>query len=251
MPALIINVYVSPRAAILAGKTVVGNQTISIVDEDLKKVPEDLRLELALAYEAKDHIGQDPGEPPVIEPSLVAILPALTHRAAARKVAVEAQRKVDARAAEEALVASRENTAKDNARSKALRVWVEKHGDDEQKARMLEGFLPEDEILDEISEELLDIPMLSKYDALRRGDACECACAGRVQFEIGPPRYLDAFQFAKLTTARENAPEGSTVTAVEHKASCPSCKCVPIARIEARVTLPWNGWLLVRSYLLG
>ena len=251
MGALTINIYISPRAAILAGNTVVGDQSFALTTEALRDVPQDLRLELALAYENKDRIGQDPAEPPITEPTLEAILPALRHRAVARKAAADVQRKTDARAAEEALVTSRESTAKDNARSKALRGWIDKHGDDDQRARMAEGFLPEDEILEEISEELLDISNLTKYDPLRRGDACECACAGRVQFEIGPPRYLDAFQFEKLTVARENAPEGATVVAVEHKAACPACKCVPIARIEARVTLPWSGWLLVRSYLLG
>lgn len=251
MPSLAITIYVSPRAAIIAGKTVVGMQNLLITEDDLKAVDIDLRIELALAYENKDTIGQGSDEPPVVEATFAAIVPALTHRAAARKVSLEAQRKVDARKAEEDVVAARAVTAKDNARSKALRAWVEKHGDDEQKARMAEGFLREEEILEEISEELLDIPSLNRYETIRRGDACECACAGNVTFEVGPPRYLDAFQFEKLTTARENAPEGSTVEAIEHKAACPSCQCVPLARIEARVSLPWNGWMLVRQYLLG
>jgi hypothetical protein len=251
MPALTINVYVSPRAAILAGKTNVGEQTFNLTEEALKDLPEELRLELALAYEARESLGANPHEPAVIEPTLAAVRPVLEARAAQRKRLEEAKRIEDARKAEVAAVATRDQTAKDNARSKALRAWVEKHGDDEQRARMAEGFLPEDEILDEVTNELLDYQGLSVYEPLRRGDACECNCASHVKFSAGPPQYMDAFQFEKLTKLRENLPEGASVRPVEHRAACPSCKCVPIARISGLVTLPWHGWELVREFLLS
>jgi hypothetical protein len=247
---LSISVYVSPRAAILAGKTRVGSQTLNIDADALAALPEELRLELALAYESGEPIGKMPGEPPVVEPSLEAVRPALEMRAAQRKTVDDEKRKQAARDAEVAAVNARESTAKDNARSKALRIWVDKHGDDEQKARMAEGFLPEDEILNTICEELLDLPGFNLYDALHKGHACECACAGKVKITESTPRHMDSFQFAKLQAAREAAPDGATVSVVEHRAACPACNCVPIARLEARVMMPWHGWMLVRQYAL-
>lgn len=251
MPALTINVFVSPRAAILAGKTNVGEQTFNLTEEMLKGLPEALRLELALAYEARESLGANPNEPAVIEATLDAIRPVLEVRAKLREQVDKAKQIEDARKAEVTAVATRDQTAKDNARSKALRSWIEKHGDDEQKARMAEGFLPEDEILDEVTNELLDYHGLPVYEPLRRGDACECGCASHVKFNAGPPQYMDAFQFEKLQKLRENLPEGASVRPVEHRAACPSCNCVPIARISGLVTLPWHGWELVREFLLS
>ncbi len=250
MSALSIRVYIYPRTAILAGKTLLGNQSYNITQEELQSLPEELRLELALAYESGKPLGDDPEEPRIIEPTLAAVRPLLEHRANRRKALDDEAKKQAARDAELAVVNARELTAKDNARSKALRLWVEKNGDDEQKARMAEGFLREEEILESICEELLEIPGFQSYDFLRKGDACDCGCAWRVVITEDAPRYLDAFQFQKLQQAREAAPEGAKVDVVEHRAACPGCKCVPIARLEARVTMPWCGWLLVRQYAL-
>lgn len=245
-----ISVHVSARAAILAGKTRVGPQTFTLQDNELQALPEALRYELALAYEAGEILGKDPSDPPIVEPTLEALTPLLEARSKQRAAVDEARKKQEARDAEVAVVQAREATAKDNARSKALRGWIEKHGDEEQKARMSEGFLPENEILDAVCEELLELPGFGLYDPLRRGDACDCACAGHVEMTEGAPQYLDSSQYEKLQRAREAAPEGSRVEAIEHRAKCPHCACVPIARLEARVSMPWNGWMLVRQYAL-
>lgn len=251
MSSLTINVHVSPRAAIMAGKTSVGTLSFNLTEEALKELPEELRLELALAYESGKPIGENPNEPAVIEASLASIRPVLELRASQRKRLEEAKRIDDARKSELAVVASRDVTAKDNARSRALRAWIEKNGDEEQKARMAEGFLPEDEILDSVTDELLDLQGFNVYESLRRGDACDCPCAHCVKFEVGPPKYMDAFQFSKLQAVRESVPEGAMVKPVEHRASCPECKCVPIARISALITLQWHGWELVREFSLA
>jgi hypothetical protein len=252
MPALTINVYVSPRAAIMAGKATVGSQSFTVTEDALVALSPELRLELALAYENNEAIGASSAEPPVIEATMDAVLPVLTARAEQRKHLEKAKQIDDARKAEMAVVDARERTAKDNARSRALRLWVEKNGDDEQRARMAEGFLPEDEILDSVTDELIDISGFNVYEPLRRGDACDCGCAHRVNFTKSvPPQYMDAFQFEKLQRVRENAPEGATVTPVEHRAACPDCKCVPIARVSALVTFAWHGWELVREFSLA
>lgn len=252
MPALTINVYISPRAAIMAGKAVVGSQTFNVTEEALTALAPELRFELAVAYENNEAIGAMTSEPPVIEASMEAIIPVLKVRAEQRQRLEKAQQIEDARNAELAAVEARDRTAKDNARSRALRLWIEKNGDDEQKARMAEGFLPEDEILDSVTDELLDITGFNVYESLRRGDACDCGCAHRVNFTKSiPPKYMDAFQFEKLQRIRESVPEGAAVQPVEHRAACPDCKCVPIARISALVTLPWHGWELVREFSLA
>jgi hypothetical protein len=250
MPALNLRVYVSPRAAILAGKTKIGDISFDVAEHQLQPLDETIRLELALAYESGDPIGKDPSEPLVAEATLEGILPVLKARAV-RRADLNAERvKEEARAKEAAAVAARAITAKDNARSRALRKWIEEHGDDEQRGRMSEGFLPEDEILEEVSEELLGITGFRPYDPLHRGHACECACAHQVTFQECAPPQLDSHQFLRLQEAREAAPEGAKVEPILHKASCPTCKCVPLARVEARVTLEWHGWLLVRSYAI-
>jgi hypothetical protein len=251
MPALTINVFISPRAAIMAGKTTVGATSFNLTEEALAALSQELRFELAVAYENSEALGSSETEPAVVEASLDAIKPVLVARAEQRKRLEKAKQIDDARQAEMTAMASRDVTAKDNARSKALRAWVEKNGDDEQKARMSEGFLPEDEILDSVTDELIDVLGFAEYEPLRRGDACDCGCAHLVKFEAGPPKYMDAFQFGKLQAVREAVPEGAAVKPVEHRAACPGCKCVPIARISALITLPWHGWELVREFSLA
>jgi hypothetical protein len=251
MPGLSINVYVSPRAAILAGKTVVGNQTCVVTETDLQTLTEALRHELALVYESSEALGNNPSEPAVVAPTFEAIVPVLTARAEARKKIDTAALVAGARLAEQALVDARALAQKDNERSKALRLWVGRNGDDDQRARMAEGFLKEEEILEDVTADVIDLHEFRVYEPLHRGDACDCGCAYKVEFtRTQPPQYLDARQFAKLQAVREAAPEGASVAAVEHRAACTDCKCVPIARISALVTYPWNGWELVREFSL-
>lgn len=250
MPGLQLRIHVSPRAAILAGKTRVGQQSIEVTEDDLRQFPEELRLELALAFEAGEVLGEDPGEPPIGEPTPAALEPILRLRAGKRAKKTEAEKAAAADRAEADAAAARAVTERGNARSRALRAWVDKHGDEEMRARMSEGYLRDEEILEEICAEALDLPGFSAYDALHKGHACECACASDVKFSVGAPQNLDARQYAQLRKAREDAPEGAKVTVHEHRASCPSCRCVPIARLEVRLTMEWHGFELVRQYAL-
>lgn len=243
---LVVNVKVSTRAAILAAKTVVGVHKVKITAEQLAAVSEGVREEIASLVES----GGTLEDPSIAEPTFEAVKPILERAATARAKMTEETRKAAARQTEEAAVQERQVAAKNNARSKALRDWVTKHGDDEQKARMAEGFLPEDEILDAVAEDLIDVRGFPAYEPMHKGDVCECACAGFVVFAKDAPRYMDAFQFAKLTEIREQLPEAAVAEPVEHRGKCPHCKCLETARITARVTLPWEGWLLVREFSL-
>lgn len=245
-----LRVSVSARAAIVAGKTAVGQQALCLSEGDLAALELPLREEIAIAFESGDPLGSLPGDPPIVEATLAAVMPVLQARANARKADADARRAAEARDAEAKLAETRESARVSNQRSKALRTWIEKHGDDDQKARMAEGFLPEDEILEAITEELIDLGGFEAYEPLYKGDACDCACAGAVRFDAAPPKLLDSHQFARLQAAREAAPEGATVEPIEHRAGCPACKCVPIARMAVRVSLPWEGWLLRRQFSL-
>jgi len=250
MAVLTIKVHVAARAAILAGKTEIGDLSFTLTEHALRALPEDLRMELALAYETAVPIGADPQEPPVVEASLTSILPVLTDRAARRQQQTEQQRNEAARRAELTVSIARDSTAQDNARSRALRHWIEEHGDEEQRARLAEGFLPEAEILDAVTDELLDLPTCTPYTPMMRGEACDCNCAHRVVFTVNPPQHMDAFQFSKLQAVRAVLPPGAAVTPMLHQAACPGCACVPLTRLTARVTLPWHGWELVREVAL-
>lgn len=242
-----LKVRISTRAAIVAGKTTTGIVTLSLTDNDLAGLSPDLREEIAIAYEAEETI--ESNDPPIVEATVEALIPVLTARAKARIAETEKRKKAEARTAEEAKERDRVLAVTNNARSKALRTWIEENGDDEQKARMAEGFLPEQEMLDAVADELLTIDGYAPYTPLHKGDVCDCPCAGHVQFTIRqPPQYVDAYMFSTLTGLRDAAPVGASVEPVEHRGACPRCKCVPLARITAKVSLPWEGWLLVREF---
>lgn len=251
MTAPTLRIHVSTRAAILAGKTRVGVQTLEITDDGLAVLSPEQRLEVALVLEGGDDLGALVTDPPIVEPTMEAVIPVLTARAAERKAKDEAKRVAEARAIEIAAEEARAVKAKDAARAKAMRDWVNKHGDDEQKSRMSEGYLREEEILEDVMDDVFEDIQSPRYEPLRRGEACDCACAEHVEFSEQAPQYMDSAQYARLVAVREAAPEGATVEPIEHKAKCPACKCVPIARITARLSLPWNGWLLVRDFSLG
>ncbi len=242
-----LKVRISTRAAIVAGKTTTGVVALSITDNDLAGMTRDLREEIAIAYESEETI--ESSDPPIVEATIEALIPVLAARAKARAAETEKRKKAEARAAEEAKERDRILATTNNARSKALRSWIEENGDDSQKARMAEGFLPEQEMLDAVADELLTITGYAPYTPLHKGDVCDCPCAGHVQFTARqPPQYVDEFMFATLAGLREAAPVGASVEPVEHRGACPRCKCVPLARITAKVSLPWEGWLLVREF---
>lgn len=246
---LIFSVKVSSRAAIMAGKTAVGVRKLSVSPQDLAGLSAELREELALAYEAAEVLGEPP-DPPLSEPTFAALVPVLQARAHQRGLRRTDEIRSQARRDEETAAEQRKVASKEQTRQKALRAWVEKHGDDDQRARMREGFLPEDEILESVADELLDLRGLEAYTPMFKGDVCECGCAGAVTFTAGPPRYLDGYQYQRLQEIRETATATAMVEPIEHRGACPRCKCVPLARITARVTLAWEGWSLVREFLL-
>lgn len=104
-------------------------------------------------------------------------------------------------------------------------------------------------MLEAVADEMLEMAGYARYVPLYKGEACDCPCAGSVVFtEKTPPPYVDAYVYATLQGLREAVPMGASAEPYEHRAQCHQCQCAPIARITARVSLPWKGWLLVREF---
>lgn len=248
---LTLRVYVQPRAAIVAGRTVVGAVTLRVRDEDLVPLSPVLREELAEAYAQRSMLGQGPDDPPVSEPTLAAVVPVLAARVAARARAAEAAAAEAAAAAQVATQAAQVASSRDVARTKALRTWVAEHGDAEMRARLAEGFLPEQEILDAVVDDLLDLRGFISYEPMFKSEVCACGCGDAVVFTAtSPPTRMEANEFARLQAVREAVPPGAVVIPTEHRGACPRCRCLPTVRLAAKVTCAWEGWLLVREFLL-
>jgi len=254
-----VHVKIEPRAAILARKAKAGVLVVEITDEHLRDLEEPL-LELLADVVDNDEVLEGPL---VSDASFEVVKAVLTERLVRKQQAtkdVEKQKADEkaaaARVAEEELVRRRMYAARDAENRKAIATWVEEHCDEEMKDRLDAGFLPDEEIIDEAMHQLFEINE-DEYVPLKKEQACDCerGCAGMVKFTVTPilpgVATLDSRQFASLERVKESAPTSSTIEPRLHKASCPECKCTPIARASALVTLEWNGWLLKKEYQLG
>lgn len=251
-----VRLKVEVRAAVLARRATAGVVSVEVTDDDLRDLPEALLEEFAVVVET-DAVLQGPGVRDATFASIRAALQELAETRAASRALAEQQEREGLAAAEKTAVdaAARAKDAedRDRARTRALRAWVNEHGSDDQRARQKEGFLPDSEVVEEVTDSLFEVTE-DEYEALSKGQACDCdrGCAGSVRFTISTTGFtMDSRQYAVLEKVRETAPSGSTVTPRMHKAACPECKCTPIARMSALVTLPWCGWLLTKEYSLG
>jgi hypothetical protein len=244
-----VRVRIAARAAILARRALAGIAEVTVTDEDLKDLSDALLEELAAVAETDEVLEG----PLVSDASFGSVRAVLEERVAAKDAAKAANAEAAAKQAEETVTRDRETSERDRARTRALRAWVEENGSEDQRSRQKEGFLPDEEIIEEVTDALFEIDE-DEYVALTKMQACDCdrGCAGSVVFTVGAPvGGLDSRQYAVLEKIRELAPKGATVTPRMHKAACPLCPCTPIARLSALVSLPWCGWLLVKEYSLG
>lgn len=254
-----VRVRINPADAIRAGRSKFGVVAVEVTDQNLESLEGELREELVRIVASGEIVGDGVNDGPIQAPEFDQLAGALRRRAeahkqaeAASRAAEEAARIAAARSDEEEVVRKREYAAKEAVRQKAIKDWVEEHGDDSQQERLREGLLPEEEILESIVNEVFEnLDDQTRYDPIRLEQACDCLCARHVKFTQGPPPTVDGNQFRVLRDIRENAPPGALVETVLHRAACPACSCVPLARLAARVTIEWNGWLLAREYLLG
>jgi hypothetical protein len=244
---LVLKVHVSPRAAVMAGKVRAGILSLPVTEEDLAGLSPEQKEEVAHLLENSEVLGERPDDLPIGEPTMVAVLPAIDARIASRAASAVKRRATDLEEQERLVEASRGQELKDTARVKALREWIKENGDDDQRSRMAEGYLRQDEMLAMVTTDLLDLPH-TEYEPTRRGEACDCPCAGSVEFTASAPLHMDQSQYAQLKKVREDAPDGAQVEPINHVAKCPRCSCVPLSRLSARVSLTWHGWLLRRDF---
>ncbi len=254
-----VQVKIEPRAAILARKAKAGVLSVEVTEEHLKDLEEPLLELLAQVVETGEVL-----EGPLVSDATFEVVKAVLEDRRRQDLAasteVERQKAAakiaEARAAEEEVATRRARAEREAENKKAIATWVAENCDEEMKDRLDAGFLPDEEIIDEAMHQLFDINE-DEYVSLKKEEACDCdrACAGMVKFTVTPimpgVATLDSRQFATLERVKEAAPEGASVEPRLHKASCPECKCTPIARAAALVTLEWNGWLLKKEYQLG
>lgn len=225
-------VYVTPKAALAAGKSLVGLQEVEFTDESLTALTQPERVALAVAFATGVHLGTDT-DPEATEPTIAEVRRILAFRLSAQS-----------RQHEEARL-----------RKASLDKWIKDHGDDNQKERHREGLLPEEEALEAMRESFFDpLENNERYSAIRKTEACDCGCYEDVVFDnraaAGTAPGLTATQFEKLKEIRELAPKGAAIETRMHIAKCDECDCAPVHRPSARVTLVWQGWTLTREYLL-
>lgn len=254
-----VKVRVEARAAVLARKAIAGVIPVNVEESDLASLSDAQLAELADIIDRGETLESSLVSAPtfdVVRTVLDERVQAKVAHAEATKAAEEAKRNAEARAAEEDVARKRGNVRRDAENKKAIEAWLEEHGDDDQKERHIAGFLSDEEIIDEALHKIFEIEE-DEHVPLRKELACDCdrGCASAVRFSVQPivagVTPLDSRQFSTLDRIRETAPDGATVEARTHRASCPECKCTPIARLTARVCLEWHGYLLVKEYALG
>lgn len=250
-------VIVDTKAALLAGKTVVGEAAVAWHDADVEKLSVAQRH--ALFEALTEPLGSRLDDLPLKDAEFDTLVEGLQHRVAARAAReVEERRQADAAAAaaaradEEDKARRRVQEEQEAKRRVAVQKWIDKNGTASQKARNKENLLPEREVLEAIRDQLLD--ELDTYEHLTRptpNDGCTCACAGDVKVTPDYPRGMTEEQYARLVEIRNEAPKDAKVTPIVWEARCHGgCDCKPVSALGAAVQLLWNGFILTREYAL-
>ncbi len=265
-----VKLFVSPRAAIKAGKAEFGSKDVVVEGTDLERLPLSSRDELAIVVEADDIVGRGFNVGGTAHADLEAkahtveeLFALLSYRAGTRANVLKMQAEQEerergeaARAQEAEAVAKREGEAKKAQQLLAIQKWVNKHGSDSQKKRLVEGVLPEGEALESITEMVCeDLTINStaqRYQKIVDDEACACACASHVVFDVANADALTEEQYDTVVETREEAKNlgKAKVFAVRHHAKCSACDCPPVERLSLRVELTWEGLDIVREYSL-
>jgi hypothetical protein len=250
-----IKLKIDARSAIRARKTAIGLVTVTVTDDDLKDLPEATLEALADVVAS----GETLEGPRVEDATFASVLSGLAVRLAkAEEAKAEARRAenearaAEARAAEEEIVRRRQAEAAVARHAAAITKWIEDNCGDDMIQRRRDGFLKDDEILDEVMHQLLEIPE-DEHVKIQPHEACDCdkGCTGSVRMTVLPVDHLDSSQYATLARIKDAAPEDAEVIPQMRKGACPECSCTPLVRMTALVRLPWNGWMLQKVYALG
>jgi hypothetical protein len=253
-----VRLYVHPRAALLKGNADFGIKSVEITSAALERASIATREELAEAVLRDDPIGKQEGDVEAAEATAEEVFRVLNERVWRRKRLQEEQRlqaeqgqAAEMRRQGEAATKKREDEARAAKRILSIQKWVTSKGTDSQKKRQAQGVLPEGEVLEDIAEFLCDDLALDKkaerYVKIIADDACSCACADHVEFDVRPANALTEEQHNMLEEARE---EAGTATALVHRAKCAQCDCLPVERLSIQVEMQWDGVDIVREYAI-
>lgn len=250
-----IRLRIDPKNAIRARKSTVGHVRVVIGDSDLAELSDDVLAQLADVVAGEETL-EGPG---VVDASFASVLEGLRARIERVHAAEIADKAAQAAATEAAARVEREQEERRRQEERgrvlhaqAITAWIEEHCDDDMIERRRDGFLKEEEIMDEVMEQLFDITA-EVHTPIKPYQACDCAkgCTGSVRSFVLPVDHLDSSQAATLRQIREEAPKEAEVIPQMRKSSCPACDCVPLARMTALVRMRWNGWMLQKEYALG
>lgn len=250
-----VRLRIAARDAILARKTTIGTVKVTVSDEDLADVPEDMLAQIAEVL-ADDETLEGAGIVDATFGSVIRGLEARAARKAAQAAAEEAVRaevvEAETRAAQEEAARRRQDELARAQHAEAITQWVVDNCDDDMIERRMAGFLKDEEIIEEVMDQIFNIPE-EEHTPIKPYQACDCdkGCVGSVQSFVLPVEHLDTSQFATLEQIRQSAPEGAEVIPQMRKSACPACSCVPLVRMTALVRMPWNGWMLQKAYALG
>lgn len=243
----------------MARKAVAGVVPVEVTEEHLASLDEAQLAELADVVERGETLESRLASAPTFEVVKAIVDERLSAKAAAVdaiRAADEARKGAEARAAEEEIARKRANARRDADNRKAVEAWLDENADEDQRDRFKAGFMSDEEVMEEATHQLFEINE-DEHVPIHKEQACACerGCTGSVRFAVRPvvPNVtpLDSRQFSTLQRIQDSAPERATVEARVHQASCPECKCAPLARLTARVSLEWHGYLLVKEYALG
>jgi hypothetical protein len=146
-----------------------------------------------------------------------------------------------------------EKEAADARRAAQLSAWVAKHGTENQRARALEGLLPEDEIIDAIrAVAYAPLDALPRYEKIKRTDFCECDGeyqTPNVDFDVEDADDVSADEYDQICKIRALMPRAA-VTLRRHSGGCETCKNeMTLAGIMVRLTV--GEFSLSREYAVN
>ena len=144
----------------------------------------------------------------------------------------------------------KDKEAKEQRKADQIKAWVEVNGTENQKLRQKDGFLPDQEIIDEIrAEAYAPLDSFKRYDKLTKSDACEGDDEyGRheVDFDVEDAEHLSANEYDWLIKIKEAVPN-ATIEPRIHTAKCDDCE-TEVTRIGFMVRITVGDFEFSREY---
>lgn len=119
--------------------------------------------------------------------------------------------------------AETEAEAQEQRKKTQIAGWVEAHGTDSQKKRLLAGLLPEAEVIDGIrAEAYASLNSFAKYEKMQDSDFCECEFEGNITYSTEDATEATQEEFAMMEAIQSALP-AARVTLRVHNGTCDDC----------------------------